>query len=62
MHFASWTVWNIALFSSTGDSIYCPLPLRQSVVQILMIVPVRDPICRTPTWGKTEAIDTAADR
>eukprot|EP00961_Rhodomonas_salina_P035441 476985-Rhodomonas_salina.2 len=41
--FASWTVGNIALLSSTGHSIYCPLPLWQSVVQIFMIVPIRDP-------------------
>eukprot|EP00961_Rhodomonas_salina_P034291 461713-Rhodomonas_salina.1 len=24
MHFASWTIRNIAIFRSTGDSIYCP--------------------------------------
>eukprot|EP00961_Rhodomonas_salina_P041441 557953-Rhodomonas_salina.1 len=42
--FASWSVGNICLLRSTGDSIYSPLPLLQSVVQIHMIVPVKDPI------------------
>eukprot|EP00961_Rhodomonas_salina_P055142 740852-Rhodomonas_salina.1 len=42
--FASWVVGNICLILSIGDSIYSPLPLRPSVVQIHMIVPMKDPI------------------
>eukprot|EP00961_Rhodomonas_salina_P006347 85945-Rhodomonas_salina.1 len=42
--FASWVVGNICLIRLTGYSIYSPLPLCPSVVQIHMIVPMKDPI------------------